>query len=183
MQARTLAIRRQDAAEVEVIDAQLLELAAREEPGHARQEATTDMLAKVNERNRKANLEAVRKSELIEVERKRRERKLAAAHGGSGATTPSDPSARLKTLPRLFESSRFVFSSLFQGALPFFVRLHMSYVFSFRPGTPSRNGTPLLQPQQVTNARSVSPMPLEKAKGKNFESSLIDSVEVNLVDF
>jgi RNA polymerase-associated protein RTF1 len=106
MQARTLAIRRQDAAEVQVIDAQLAELTAREEPENARQDGT-DMLARVNERNRKANLEAVRKAELMEAERKRRERKLAAM-GGSGALTPSDPSARLKTLPRLFESSRFV---------------------------------------------------------------------------
>jgi RNA polymerase-associated protein RTF1 len=107
MQARTLAIRRQDAAEVQVIDAQLAELTAREEPENARQDGVTDMLARVNERNRKANLEAVRKAELMEAERKRRERKLAAM-GGSGALTPSDPSARLKTLPRLFESSRFV---------------------------------------------------------------------------
>jgi RNA polymerase-associated protein RTF1 len=109
MQARTLAIRRQDAAEVLVIDTQLAELTAREEPENTRQEGVTDMLAKVNERNRKANLEAVRKAELMETERKRRERKLAA-QGGSGNLTPSDPSARLKTLPRLFESSRFVLS-------------------------------------------------------------------------
>src|SRR5215471_9909221 len=46
-QARTLAIRRQDGAELEAIDAQLAELAAQEEPELARHEGITDMLAKV----------------------------------------------------------------------------------------------------------------------------------------
>lgn len=104
-QARTLALRRQDYTEVEVIDQQLSELPA----VATREEDISDMLAKVNERNRKANLEAVRKAELQEAERKRRERKVQAARA-VGTPTPQDPSARLKTVPKLFNSiSRFVF--------------------------------------------------------------------------
>lgn len=108
---RALALRRNDLQEVEQIDSQLATLA----PTRSRQsEEAADLLAKVNERNRKANMEAVRKAELAESERKRRERKLAAA----GTPVPVlDPSARLKTVPRLFNSatpttSRFVSSLL-----------------------------------------------------------------------
>lgn len=107
MQAKTLAIRRQDYAEVTEIEAKLAELPAIPTPArNAVEESLSDKLAKVNERNRKANLEAVRKAELMEAERKRRERKLNA----SGTATPADPSARLKTVPRLFNdtTSRFV---------------------------------------------------------------------------
>jgi RNA polymerase-associated protein RTF1 len=100
-QARTLAQRRHDFSEVAEIDAQLAELAATssaDRPSNARKD--DDMLAKVNERNRRANMEAVRRAELAEADRKRRERKLAAASGGT--VVPVDPSARLKTVPRLF---------------------------------------------------------------------------------
>jgi RNA polymerase-associated protein RTF1 len=100
-QARTLALRRQDHEEVEEIEQQLAQLPAG--PG-AREEDINDMLAKVNERNRKANLEAVRKSEIQESERKRRDRKLLAAAHASGTSTPVDPSARLKTIPKMFNS-------------------------------------------------------------------------------
>src|SRR5882672_10003811 len=89
-QELTLALRRQDAEHVEAIEQQLAELPA---PPGAREEDINDMLAKVNERNRKANLDAVRKSEIQEVERKRRERKLLAASHASGTATPVDPSA------------------------------------------------------------------------------------------
>lgn len=105
-QARTLAMRRHDYDEVKDIDTQLA--AAESIPVPARVEAV-DVLAKVNERNRKANQEAVRRAEMAESERKRRERKLVAA---GGTLTPQDPSARLKTVPRLFNAatptSRFV---------------------------------------------------------------------------
>lgn len=97
-QARTLALRRNDYAEVAEIDAKLAELGANESPNKNRSE-TVDMLAKVNERNRKANLDAVRKAELAETERKKRDRKLAAS---GGTPTPHDPSARLKIVPRTF---------------------------------------------------------------------------------
>ena len=102
-QARTLAQRRHDFSEVEQIDTQLAELAAAssDRPNNSRNEH--DMLTKVNERNRRANMEAVRKAEIAEADRKRRERKLASTAGGAGA--PIDPSARLKTVPRLFNSA------------------------------------------------------------------------------
>ena len=107
-QARTLALRRHDYEEVDIINQQLKELPAAVVA--AREEDISDMLAKVNERNRKANLDAVRKSEIQEVERKRRERQLQAAARASGTSTPVDPSARLRTVPKLFNSiSRFVF--------------------------------------------------------------------------
>jgi len=97
--ARTLALRRNDLEEVTQIDARL---AALGDPVKSRSEEAVDPLAKVNERNRKANMEAVRRAELAEAERKRRERKLAAA----GTLVPVlDPSARLKTVPRLFNSA------------------------------------------------------------------------------
>lgn len=114
LQAKTLALRRLDYVEVAEIDAKLKELpvvqTTREE-----EESLADKLAKVNERNRKANLEIVRKAELHEAERRRRERKLAKA-GNSGVATPSDPSARLKTIPRTFnDTSRFVFDPIVCG--------------------------------------------------------------------
>jgi len=101
-QKRTLALRRQDIAEVAEIDAKLAEHAAHA-PEQARSDSQFDLLAKVNERNRKANLESVRKAELIEADRKRRERKLALQNGGTA--TPTDPSARLKITPRTFNSN------------------------------------------------------------------------------
>jgi RNA polymerase-associated protein RTF1 len=110
-QALTLAQRRQDQDDVQKLQVELANLAPAAMHIEDRSSHTdlTDVLAKVNERNRKANLEAVRKAEMMEIERKRRERKLAA----SGLLQPLDPSARLKTVPRLFNSatpSRFVFT-------------------------------------------------------------------------
>jgi hypothetical protein len=46
-------------------------------------------MAKVNERNRRANLEATRKAEQMEAERRKRERKLAAAARASNSPAPS----------------------------------------------------------------------------------------------
>jgi RNA polymerase-associated protein RTF1 len=100
-QERTLAIRRNDKEEVRILDAQLAVLALESPP--APTDSTEDasvLLAKVNERNRKANLEAIRRAEIQEAERKRRERRL-------GTPTALDPSARLRTVPRLF-ASRYV---------------------------------------------------------------------------
>lgn len=94
MQALQLAQRRNDTAEVEQINAKLAQLLAAN-PHHASRhsdETTSDILAKVNERNRKANLETIRKAEHLEAERRRRERKLAGANGT--ATPPAD---RLKS--------------------------------------------------------------------------------------
>ncbi|KAA1472016.1 plus-3-domain-containing protein [Dentipellis sp. KUC8613] len=163
-QMRTLAIRRNDTDQVESLDQKIAELTALMpvEVKNDDVQDVNDMLAKVNERNRKANLEAVRKAELAEVERKRRERKLAAS--GTGTPIPSDPSARLKTVPRLFAS---------------------------RPGTPSMNGkSPMPESQQGT-PRTLSPLPATtatpgSAKGKpksDFESRVLENIEIDLGDF
>ncbi|OCH94623.1 plus-3-domain-containing protein [Obba rivulosa] len=163
MQARTLAQRRQDYAEVAQIDAQITELQS-STPAREREEKA-DMLAKVNERNRKANMEAVRRAEMLEAERKRRERKMLAA-GGRGTATPGtpEPGARLKPGLKAFNS---------------------------RPGTP---GTPALQ-VDATTPRSVSPLPssllpastLTKPPNlngsSNFEQAVLESVELDLGDF
>ena len=122
IQQRTLAQRRQDYAEVEAIEGKLkLDESLRQGSSGdglsslspKKPETSSELLAKVNERNRKANMEAVRKAELAEAERKRRERKLAAKGGtGSGRNTPNpiDPSARLRTMPRLFnDTTRYAF--------------------------------------------------------------------------
>ncbi|KAF9442144.1 plus-3-domain-containing protein [Macrolepiota fuliginosa MF-IS2] len=155
-QARTLALRRNDLDEMAEIDAQLAALGTPTKP--RQNEEAADLLTKVNERNRKANMEAVRKAELAESERKRRERKLAAA----GASVPvHDPSARLKTVPRMFNSATPTTS---------------------RPGTPG--GTP--QPVQSVRASPLPPSVLSgKSNGssKTFEASVIDAVEVDLGDF
>lgn len=92
-------MRREDFAEVAEIDAKLAEDAGRK-PEKVEKE---DVLARVNERNRKANLEAVRKAELLEAERKRRERKFASEHPDVAPTI--DPSARLKITPRTFNAN------------------------------------------------------------------------------
>jgi RNA polymerase-associated protein RTF1 len=97
VQARMLASRRNDKVEVAMLDAQLAELAAESSP--VKPEPTEDasaLLAKVNERNRRANQEAIRRAELQEAERKRRERR--------GTPTVLDPSGRLRTVPRMFDS-------------------------------------------------------------------------------
>ena len=88
-QERQLAVRRNDPADVERIDAQLAQLLG--DSDHATRTTTNsdnEVIARVNERNRRANLEAVRKAEILEIERKRRERKLAAS--ANGTATPPD---------------------------------------------------------------------------------------------
>jgi len=114
-----LAQRRQDAKEVEEIERKIAEFDAvhgtgaegTTTPNHD----TSDVLTKLSEKNRKANAEAVRRAEIAEAERRRRERKLALA-GNSGTVTPTDPSARLRTIPRTFNAvtpnSRLVYPHL-----------------------------------------------------------------------
>jgi RNA polymerase-associated protein RTF1 len=165
IQAKTLAVRRRDYAEVAEIEEKLKELPVVQITREEEEESLADKLAKVNERNRKANLEGVRKAELLEVERKRRERKLANA-GASGVATPSDPSARLKIIPRTFNDTS-------------------------RSGTPNVNGTPVLAPQPAASPRPISPLPisalassqLSPRKNKSLEASVIESIEVDLGDF
>jgi RNA polymerase-associated protein RTF1 len=130
-QARTLAQRRNDWNEVAEIDAKLAEAARTSEQEHPpRTDNVQDLLAKVNERNRKANMEAVRKAEMAEVERKKKERKLLAQNGGR--STPVDPSARLKTLPRIFNSNtpvtRLVTISYWRNRMLIYILLDLGHL-------------------------------------------------------
>jgi RNA polymerase-associated protein RTF1 len=130
-QARTLAQRRNDWNEVAEIDAKLAEAARTSEQEHPpRTDNVQDLLAKVNERNRKANMEAVRKAEMAEVERKKKERNLLAQNGGR--STPVDPSARLKTLPRIFNSNtpvtRLVTISYWRNRMLIYILLDLGHL-------------------------------------------------------
>ncbi|KZT08127.1 plus-3-domain-containing protein [Laetiporus sulphureus 93-53] len=160
-QARTLAARRQDWVEVAEIDTQIAELAASAPTREgSREDSREDILAKVNERNRKANLEAVRKAEMQETERKRRERKLLAAAGGTPRpSTPADPTARLK-----FASSR--------AETP------------TQPGTPN----PQVDGAAAPIASPLPPSALSGAaqasqKDDNFKTEVLQSVDIDLGDF
>ncbi|KAJ7121057.1 hypothetical protein C8R44DRAFT_787296 [Mycena epipterygia] len=158
---RTLAQRRQDYAEVAVIDAQLAAASLLSSSGadgeKGRREDEDDPLARVNQRNRRANMEAVRRAEILDAERKRRERKLGTDAGANGVV---DPSARLRTVPRLFESK-----------------------------TPtSRPGTPVVVPPKTgTSPAPVAKAPANGngngAPAKTFEAAIIESIEVDLGDF
>jgi len=80
---------------VEEIDAKLA--AASVNDTSTRRSDSQDKLALVNERNRKANMEAVRQAELAEAERKREERKRAAL---AAKAANADGDARLKSVPK-----------------------------------------------------------------------------------
>jgi len=82
-QMRTLALKRNDYAEVQELDLKLAEMTTGGANGidPATEE---DALAKVNERNRRLHLEAVRKAEIAEAERKRQKRKLEAGLSRTG---------------------------------------------------------------------------------------------------
>ncbi|KAF8743558.1 hypothetical protein AX14_002107 [Amanita brunnescens Koide BX004] len=164
-QARTLAQRRMDFAEVAEIDKKLEELNANAEfsPVNAAVTEAEDKLAKVNERNRRANVEAVRRAELAEAERKRKERKLAAMQGvDARSAAPHDPSARLKTVPRLFKAATPT------GSMP---------------GTPVLTGTPMLGPTAANVPRQVSPLPSSALSGKPPGKAAFIDVDVDLGDF
>ena len=110
VQERTLAQRRNDHKEVAEIDAKLAQFDAqntsREGTPSANGSVKEDknVLAMLSEKNRRANAEAVRRAEIMEAEKRRRERKLALA-GKSGTATPTDPSARLRTIPKTFNAA------------------------------------------------------------------------------
>ncbi|KAJ7893731.1 hypothetical protein B0H14DRAFT_3081358 [Mycena olivaceomarginata] len=158
---RTLAQRRQDYDEVREIDAQLAAAAAAASLSGAKapgEEELQDRLARVNERNRKANAESIRKAEMLEAERKKRERKSMREGGGV-----IDPSARLRTVPRLWES-----------ATP-----------TSRPSTPNPAtlGVAGAGANGAKPKLSPSPAPTPPAGGKTFEAAIIESIEVDLGDF
>ncbi|KAG7451546.1 plus-3-domain-containing protein [Guyanagaster necrorhizus] len=161
VQQRTLAQRRLDYHEVAELDAKLAEFIAQygedlSSPQKNGRRAENDTLAKLSEKNRRANAEAVRRAEIAAAEQRRRERKRALA-GKSGTATPTDPSARLKTVPRTFNSATPV----------------------SRPATPSG-----LQPAPLTPERKPSPLvPSTNGKAKTFEASVIETMEVDLGDF
>lgn len=100
LQMRTLAQRRRDYNEVEEVDKKLAELNAQYGAPKEPESESEDVLAKVNERNRKANIEAVRRAEAAEAERKRRERKLALAAATSRSGTPKTLSHKLESNSR-----------------------------------------------------------------------------------
>ena len=85
---RELALLRRDLEEVKSIDSQIqgIDKALGSQVARNQKE---DLLAKVNERNRLANAEAVRKAELEAAERKRRAWKAKAAEL-SGKGTPAN---------------------------------------------------------------------------------------------
>ncbi|GBE89807.1 RNA polymerase-associated protein [Sparassis crispa] len=173
MQERTLAFRRQDYDQVSIIDMKLAELdASAPHRPESHSQHIDDVLTRVNERNRKANMEAVRKAEQQEAERKRRERKLLAANTASGTATPTlstDPSTRLKTVPKLMIS---------------------------RPGTPAMPGTAPGTPSLLADAatsRAATPLapsalsektpPNSLSNKTNFEASVMKTLEIDLGDF
>ncbi|KAI0061235.1 hypothetical protein BV25DRAFT_1917187 [Artomyces pyxidatus] len=158
-QERSLALKRNDRVEVARLDAKLAELAAQEPTPVVKQLDEEDInakLARVNERNRKANLEAVRRAELQEMERKRRERRIAA----QGGTPTIDPSARLKIVPRLFAS---------RSGTP------------NHNGTPAA-GTPRSVSPLPPVPANPSP-PLKSHLKRDVASRALDNIELDLGDF
>ncbi|KAM5545964.1 hypothetical protein V8D89_000090 [Ganoderma adspersum] len=155
-QARTLAFRRQDYAEVAQIDAKLAELHA---SAPAREEDAADVLAKVNERNRRLNQEQVRKAERAEMERRRRDKLLRAA--GSGVATPTggalDAAARLRT--------------------------KMLGAGTSRPGTPGTPGAGSSTPRSVSPAVTAARDASKGSGNMSFEASLLQNVDIDLGDF
>ncbi|KAI0719836.1 plus-3-domain-containing protein [Cerioporus squamosus] len=159
-QERTLAMRRQDFSEVTRIDEKLVELNASLPTRDTRQEeSASDNLAKINERNRRLNQEQVRRAERAEMERKRRERQLRA-----GTATPTggalDAAARLKAKMLANGNSR-----------------------AGTPGTPVVGGA---TPRSASPAATPSGDSEGQAKmngARNFEASVLESVEIDLGDF
>ncbi|GJJ14780.1 hypothetical protein Clacol_009048 [Clathrus columnatus] len=167
-QQRHLALKRQDYKEVAEIEKELESLASTQSSANGRRERNdpqADLMAKVNERNRRANLEAVRKAEAELAARKRQERRVLANAVATGSSLPIaiDMSARVKTVPRIHHDSRL--------------------------STPQ--GTPLLKANDSAE-RSVSPLPptqanglsnLTKSTNGSTQASVIDSIHVELDDF
>jgi len=147
-QARKLALRRNDKKEVRMFDDQLAELAVESPP--VKSEPIEDVLAKVNERNRKANQEAIRRAEVQEAERKRRERRL-------GTPTILDPSARLRTVPRMFAS---------------------------RSTTPNPGGSPDASSANKTLRTNAAQSPSKAGVGKgDFHARVLETIDIDLGDF
>jgi RNA polymerase-associated protein RTF1 len=110
-QERNLALKRQDYKEAAQIERELETLTTLQGAASGRRDrgpdTHADLMARVNERNRKANLEAVRRAEAEQAARKRQERRAALAGAGINPAT-FDVSARLKTVPKIHHQSRLV---------------------------------------------------------------------------
>ncbi|THH28641.1 hypothetical protein EUX98_g5546 [Antrodiella citrinella] len=162
-QALLLAQRRQDETEAAELREQLVtieaEINAREAQAGHREETLADRISKVNDRNRKANAESIRAAEQAEADRRRKEKHANANANGTATPTISyDPSARLKTVPKMFNPRS-------------------------TPGTPQ----PGLKPDSGT-PRGASPMlsgssPLKGPSSGKQANSIFDTVEVDLGDF
>jgi RNA polymerase-associated protein RTF1 len=181
VQARTLALRRNDRKEAAMFHAQLAELAVESSP--ATPEPTEDasaLLAKVNERNRKANQEAIRRAELQEAERKRRERRL-------GTPTLLEPNGRLRTVPRMFHSRYgYSFSFLLWSKPRWSPRLRLKIVLSARSTTPNPGASPSPNPSPVNKASRTNAMesPSKAGAGKgDFHARALETIEIDLGDF
>ena len=111
-QERNLALKRQDYKEAAQIEQEIEALANAQQATNGKRERgeTThaDVMARVNERNRKANLDAVRRAEAEQAARKRQERRAVAAGAVAGIPMIYDVSARVKTVPRIHHQSRLV---------------------------------------------------------------------------
>ena len=161
--------------------AQLAELAVESSP--ATPEPTEDasaLLAKVNERNRKANQEAIRRAELQEAERKRRERRL-------GTPTLLEPNGRLRTVPRMFHSRYgYSFSFLLWSKPRWSPRLRLKIVLSARSTTPNPGASPSPNPSPVNKASRTNAMesPSKAGAGKgDFHARALETIEIDLGDF
>ncbi|KZT38612.1 plus-3-domain-containing protein [Sistotremastrum suecicum HHB10207 ss-3] len=163
---RNLALKRKDMDEVHRLDQEMQALESGDHDARGRVNEEADRMAIVNERNRKANLEAMRRIESAEAERKKRERKALAAGLASGTSSPTyDASARVKTLPKLVHARS-------------------------RPGTPGL-GTPTpgsvspLPPSGLSATASPLPSNLgssSKPKLSAFEAK-VSEIEIDLGDF
>ena len=184
-QARMLALRRNDKEEAAMFGAQLAELA--EESSPAKPEPTEDasaLLAKVNERNRKANQEAIRRAELQEAERKRRERRL-------GTPTVMDSNGRLRTVPRMF-GSRYGYSFSFllwsepRRSPRLKLKIEHVFVLSVRSTTPNPGALPSPNSSSVNKASRTNAMesPSKAGAGKgDFHARALETIEIDLGDF
>jgi len=164
-QEKNLALKRGDYKDAAEIEQQLQVLTAAQPERRKQTDSHAEILARVNERNRKANLEAVRKAEAEQAARKRQERKAMAAAAAAGVAPPMphDVSARVKTV----------------------VKTHYLSRASTPQGTPKLTGSD-------SAARSVSPLPplsaartagsIRPANG-SLEARLIDSINIELGDF
>lgn len=111
-QERNLALRRQDYKEAAQIEQELEALVSLQQAANGKrqrgEDTHADVMARVNERNRKANLEAVRRAEAEQAARKRQERRAAAAGIAPENPVFLDVSARVKTVPKIHHQSRLV---------------------------------------------------------------------------